>query len=63
MELPEANWLKWWSLYNRNFSQLDQINTSNVGGMIPIWRSHLAGSGVEAPFSERLSQSCGRDHV
>ena len=52
MEFPEANWLKnGGDFYNRNFSQLDQINTSNVGDMIPIWRSHLAGSGVEARFS------------
>ena len=52
MQLPEANWLKnGGDFYNRNFSQLDQINTSNVGDMIPIWRSHLAGSGVEARFS------------
>ena len=52
MELPEANWLKnGGDFYNRNYSQLDQINTSNVGDMIPLWRSHLADSGVEARFS------------
>ena len=52
MELPQTNWLKnGGDFYNRNYSQLDQINTSNVGEMIPLWRSHLAGSGVEARFS------------
>ena len=52
MQLPTENWLKnGGDFYNRNYSQLDQINTSNVGEMIPLWRSHLAGSGVEARFS------------
>ena len=52
MELPTENWLKnGGDFYNRNFSQLDQINTSNVGEMVPLWRSHLGGSGMEARFS------------
>ena len=43
MQLPTENWLKnGGDFYNRNYSQLDQINTSNVGEMIPLWRSHLA---------------------
>ncbi|MDB3992873.1 PQQ-binding-like beta-propeller repeat protein [Gammaproteobacteria bacterium] len=52
MELPGENWLKnGGDFYNRNYSQLSQINTENVGEMIPIWRTHLDGSGLEARFS------------
>ena len=52
MELPSESWLKnGGDFYNRNFSQLSQINTENVGDMVPIWRTHLDGSGLEARFS------------
>ncbi|MDG2141108.1 MAG: PQQ-binding-like beta-propeller repeat protein, partial [Gammaproteobacteria bacterium] len=52
MELPTESWLKnGGDLYNRNYSQLSQINTENVGAMVPIWRTHLDGSGLEARFS------------
>ncbi|MDG2420901.1 MAG: PQQ-binding-like beta-propeller repeat protein [Gammaproteobacteria bacterium] len=52
MELPAEDWLKnGGDFYNRNYSQLSQINTENVGEMIPIWRTHLDGSGLEARFS------------
>ena len=51
MELPSESWLKnGGDFYNRNFSQLSQINTENVGDMVPIWRTHLDGSGLEARF-------------
>ena len=52
LELPVTDWLSnGGDLYNRNFSPLTQINTTNVDQLGPVWRTHLEGSGVGAKYS------------
>ena len=52
LELPVTDWLSnGGDLYNRNFSPLTQINTTNVDLLGPVWRTHLEGSGVGAKYS------------
>lgn len=52
LALPSTQWLKnGGDFYNRNFSSLEQINTDNVDQMVPLWRTHLNGSGLEARYS------------
>ena len=42
LELPVTDWLSnGGDLYNRNFSPLTQINTTNVDQLGPVWRTHL----------------------
>ena len=50
--LPTEGWItNGGDLFNRRFSPLTQINRDNVGGMQPVWRTHLNGSGIGPQYS------------
>ena len=50
--LPKENWItNGGNLYNQRYSQLTEINRSNVKDLKAEWRTHLNGSGVGPPFS------------
>ena len=51
-ELPKENWTtNGGNLYNQRYSQLTEINRSNIKDLKAEWRTHLNGSGVGPPFS------------
>ena len=50
--LPQANWItNGGTLYNQRYSPLTLLDTTNVGELKGVWRTHLNGSGVGPPFS------------
>ena len=51
-ELPKKKWpTNGGNIYNQRYSQLAEINTTNVKNLKAEWRSYLNGSGVGPPFS------------
>src|SRR5690242_1164247 len=49
---PKDDWItNGGSTFNDRYSPLDQIDTSNVGQLKGVWRTHLNGSAVAAKYS------------
>jgi alcohol dehydrogenase (cytochrome c) len=53
--LPGRNWVaNGGNVLNQRYSPLDQINTSNIGRLKGVWRTHL-GSGRAAKYSQEAT--------